>query len=156
MTLIKMRNLKATGIVTGECSSATLWPFAACHRRIVTPFSVMLFHPMRWQSEENVGLAEASEWARHFAALEQDMDTLLAQLFNVPADMMRKWIIPGRYVSGREMAEAGMAELVELDDLHRVTFEADNSQHKSAPANGNGSAKPARSTAKAPTSRGRR
>src|SRR3954454_12592490 len=29
MTLIKMRNLKATGIVTGECSSATLWPFAA-------------------------------------------------------------------------------------------------------------------------------
>src|SRR5712672_361956 len=84
MTLIKMRNLKATGIVTGECSSATLWPFAACHRRIVTPFSVMLFHPMRWQSEENVGLAEASEWARHFAQLEQDMDTLLAELFGVP------------------------------------------------------------------------
>ena len=118
MTLIKLRNLKATGIVTGECSSATLWPFAACHRRIVTPFSVMLFHPMRWQSEENVGLAEASEWARHFGQLEQDMDTLLAQLFGVPADMMRKWIIPGRYVSGRELAEAGMAELVELDELH--------------------------------------
>ena len=66
MTLIKLRDLKATGIVTGECSSATLWPFAACKRRIVTPFSVMLFHPMRWQSEENVGLAEAAEWARHF------------------------------------------------------------------------------------------
>ena len=86
MTLIKMRNLNATGIVTGECSSATLWPFAACQRRIVTPFSVMLFHPMRWQSEENVGLAEASEWARHFGQLEQDMDTLLAHLFGVPAE----------------------------------------------------------------------
>ena len=86
MTLIKLRRLKATGIVTGECSSATLWPFAACQRRIVTPFSVMLFHPMRWQSEENVGLAEASEWARHFGQLEQDMDVLLAELFGVPAD----------------------------------------------------------------------
>ena len=64
MTLIKLRDLRATGIVTGECSSATLWPFAACKRRIVTPYSVMLFHPMRWQSEENVGLAEAAEWAR--------------------------------------------------------------------------------------------
>ena len=47
MILIKMRNLQATGVVTGECSSATLWPFAACQRRLVTPFSVLLFHPMR-------------------------------------------------------------------------------------------------------------
>src|SRR6201999_4523795 len=121
MTLIKMRNLKATGIVTGECSSATLWPFAACHRRIVTPFRVMLFHPMRLQSEENVGLAEASEWARHFGQLEQDMDSLLADLFGVPADLMKTWISPGKYVSGRELAEAGMAELVELDRIHLVS-----------------------------------
>jgi ATP-dependent Clp protease protease subunit len=156
MTLIKMRNLKATGIVTGECSSATLWPFAACHRRIVTPFSVMLFHPMRWQSEENVGLAEASEWARHFAQLEQDMDTLLAQLFGVPAEMMRKWILPGRYVTGREMANAGMAELVELDELHSVTFEKASSQQKSATSNGNGAAASVRSPAKSATARRRR
>lgn len=123
MTLIKLRDLRATGIVTGECSSAALWPFAACRRRFVTPFSVMLFHPMRWQSEENVGLAEASEWARHFGHLEQEMDTLLAHLFGVSADMMRHWINPGRYVSGREMASAGLAELVELDQLHRLPFE---------------------------------
>jgi ATP-dependent protease ClpP protease subunit len=155
MTLIKMRNIKATGIVTGECSSATLWPFAACHRRIVTPFSVMLFHPMRWQSEENVGLAEASEWARHFAQLEQDMDTLLAQLFGVPADMMRKWIIPGRYVSGREMADAGMAELVELDDLHDVAFDDGGSKRKSAGPKGNGPAVSIRGHAKSPAARRR-
>src|SRR3954453_18531307 len=153
MTLIKMRNLKATGIVTGECSSATLWPFAACQRRIVTPFSVMLFHPMRWQSEENVGLAEASEWARHFAQLEQDMDNLLAQLFNVPADLMRKWIIPGRYVSGREMAEAGMAELVELDRLHEIAFNAAASRPKSAGSNGNGTSAKGGRSAKAPSGR---
>jgi ATP-dependent protease ClpP protease subunit len=122
MTLIKLRDLKATGIVTGECSSAALWPFAACKRRFVTPFSVMLFHPMRWQSEENVGLAEAAEWARHFGHLEQEMDTLLAHLFGVSANIMREWINPGRYVSGRELAAAGMAELVELEQLHRVPF----------------------------------
>ena len=120
MTLIKLRDIRATGIVTGECSSATLWPFAACRRRIVTQFSVMLFHPMRWQSEENVGLAEAAEWARHFAHLEQEMDELLADLFGVSADIMRQWINPGRYVTGREMAEAGMAELIELDQLHHA------------------------------------
>jgi ATP-dependent Clp protease protease subunit len=156
MTLIKMRKLRATGIVTGECSSATLWPFAACERRIVTPFSVMLFHPMRWQSEENVGLAEASEWARHFAQLEQDMDTLLAKLFGVPADMMRKWIIPGRYVSGREMAEAGMAELIELDQLHKIAFGRDQAQNKAAAPSGNGATASVRRPAKSLAQRKRR
>ncbi len=117
MTLIRLRRLDVTGVVTGECSSAALWPFAACRRRIVTPFSVLLFHPMRWQSEENVGLAEAAEWARHFATLEKDMDNLLADLLNVPHETMAAWISPGRYVSGRELAEAGLAELVEFDQL---------------------------------------
>lgn len=120
MSLIKLRRLRATGIVTGECSSATLWPFAACKRRIVTPYSVLLFHPMRWQSEENVGLAEAAEWARHFGDLERDMDHLLARMFGVEASLMDEWINPGRYVSGREVAEAGIAELVEFDDLDQL------------------------------------
>ncbi len=123
MTLIKLRDLNATGIVTGECSSATLWPLAACRRRIVTPFSVLLFHPMRWQSEENVGLAEAAEWARHFEQLEKEMDQLLAHLFGMPAELMAKWINPGRYVTGRELAAAGMAEMVELEQVHRVSFQ---------------------------------
>jgi ATP-dependent protease ClpP protease subunit len=155
MTLIKLRRLNATGIVTGECSSATLWPFAACHRRIVTPFSVMLFHPMRWQSEENVGLAEASEWARHFGQLEQDMDTLLAYLFGVSPEMMRKWITPGRYVSGRELAEAGMAELVELEEIHLVALGGAEPNSKRDATNGNGAAQ-AHRPAKAPARRRRR
>lgn len=157
MTLIKLRRLRATGIVTGECSSATLWPFAACQRRIVTPFSVLLFHPMRWQSEENVGLAEASEWARHFAQLEQDMDNLLAQLFQVSAELMRKWIIPGRYVSGRELAEAGMAELIELEDIHLLSFNGETSEVTDAIANGRtDAAKPRRATAVPARRRNRR
>src|SRR5262245_6445918 len=79
MSLILLRGLRITGIVTGECSSAALWPFAACKRRFVTPFSVLLFHPMKWQSEEHVGLSEAAEWARHFGQLENEMDRLLAE-----------------------------------------------------------------------------
>jgi ATP-dependent protease ClpP protease subunit len=117
MTLILLRGLRVTGVVTGECSSAALWPYAACTRRLVTPYSVLLFHPMKWQSEEHVGLAEAAEWARHFGCLEQEMDSLLAELFGIPQAEMAKWITPGRYVSGREMAEAGMAEMIDLRKL---------------------------------------
>ncbi|MBX7166995.1 MAG: ATP-dependent Clp protease proteolytic subunit [Pirellulales bacterium] len=121
MAMIRMRDIRATGVVTGECSSAALWPFAACSRRIVMPWSVLLFHPMKWQSEEHVGLAEAAEWARHFGQLETEMDRLLAELFNVPYEQMEKWINPGRYVSGREMADAGLAELHQLRPISMPT-----------------------------------
>jgi ATP-dependent protease ClpP protease subunit len=80
VSILRLRDIHATGVVTGECSSAALWPFAACRKRYVTRYSVMMFHPMKWQSEENVGIGEASEWARHFGTLQQDMDKLLAEL----------------------------------------------------------------------------
>lgn len=117
MSLITLRGLKATGIVTGECSSAALWPFAACRRRLVTPFSVLLFHPMRWQSEENVVLSEATEWARHFGKLETDMDKLLARMFGISDERIHEWMVPGRYLSGPEMVDAGLAEMIELQAL---------------------------------------
>lgn len=117
MSLMLLRNIQATGIVTGECSSAALWPLAACRRRLVTAYSVLLFHPMKWQSEENVGLAEAAEWARHFGDLEQTMDTLLADLFGVSPEDMARWMHPGRYLTGREIVEAGLAEMVGLEPL---------------------------------------
>jgi ATP-dependent Clp protease protease subunit len=117
MMMITMRGLDVTGVVTGECSSAALWPFAACRRRIVTPFSVLLFHPMKWQSEEHVGLDEAAEWARHFGSLEQSMDSLLAKLLGISEEDMAAWIRPGRYVSGPELAEAGLAEMYDMDQL---------------------------------------
>lgn len=117
MTLIRLRGIRATGIVTGECSSAALWPFAACERRLVTAYSILLFHPMKWQSEENVGLAEAAEWARHFGQLEKDMDDMLADLFGVSHELMNKWINPGRYLSGSELANAGLAELLTTAEI---------------------------------------
>lgn len=114
MTLIIVRGLRATGVVTGECSSAALWPFAACRRRIVTPYSVLLFHPMKWQSEEHVVQIEAAEWARHFAYLEKEMDQLLARFFNVSYERLMEWTSPGRYLTGHEIAEAGLAEMHDL------------------------------------------
>ena len=114
MTLIATRQIRATGIVTGECSSAAIWPFAACCCRQVTPFSVMLFHRMKWQSEEQVGLREASEWARHFSQLEEEMDALLTRFFGSAIDQVEQWIQESRYISGPELVTAGLAELIEL------------------------------------------
>ena len=118
-TLIRTRELKATGIVIGECSSAALMPFAACQKRFVTPLSTLLFHPMRWQSEEDVRLEEATEWARHFKQLEGDLDQLLAQLFPIPPDLLLQWTRPGRFVTGGEMAEAGLATLFNPFELEK-------------------------------------
>ena len=117
LTIIATRRLNATGIVTGECSSAALWPLAACQKRFVTPFSVLLFHPMKWQSEEHVQLKEAAEWTRHFAELEESMDRLLARFFGMSDELLAKWVQPGRYVTGTEFVEAGLAEMIDLESL---------------------------------------
>jgi len=119
-TLIAVRGLDAIGIVTGECSSAAIWPLAACRRRLVTAHSVLLFHPMKWESEEHVGIAEAAEWARHFGQLEHDMDGLLARLLGVELSVIADWLRPGRYVSGREFAAAGLAEMIELQAIPQI------------------------------------
>lgn len=121
VTVLRLRGLRATGIVTGECSSAAVWPFAACDRRLVTAASVLLFHPMKWQSEEQIGIREAAEWSRHFTSLEQEMDQLLVDLFGRSAagqaEVVRDWCREHRYVTGRELANAGLAELVDLAPL---------------------------------------
>ena len=125
MSLMILRGIRATGIVTGECSSAALWPFAACERRLVTPCSVLLFHPTRWQSEENVALPEATEWARHFGELENDMDRVLAHLLGMDLELLKQWMHPGRYVSGPEVAAAGVAELIDLQPIRLLPGEPD-------------------------------
>ena len=117
VTLLRLRGIRATAVVTGECSSAALWPFAACQRRLVTPFSVFLFHPMKWQSEEHIGIREAAEWSRHFVELEHEMDVLLCDLFGRSADQINEWSRTHRYVTGRELVAAGLAELIELAPL---------------------------------------
>jgi ATP-dependent protease ClpP protease subunit len=112
--LIRLRGLDATGIVLGECSSAALVPFAACRRRFVTPISYLFFHPVRWSSDENVRIEEAAEWTRHFSVLEVDMDRYLAQAFGVPLEQLVAWTRPGRFFSGTELAETGIAKMIDL------------------------------------------
>ena len=129
-SLILLRGLQVTGIVSGECSSAALWPFAACRRRLVTPYSVMLFHPMKWQSEEHVGLHEAAEWARHFKQLETDMDRFLGELFGHAKSDIQQWITSHRYVSGPELAAAGLAEMIDFKMLEMFHAGAGHAQRR--------------------------
>jgi ATP-dependent Clp protease protease subunit len=113
-SIIRLRGLKPVAIVVGECSSAALFPFAACETRFVTPHSTLLFHPIRWTSEEDVRLEEAAEWTRHFKFLEQDSDQLLARLFDYPEEKLAEWIRPGRFISGKELVDAGLARMMDL------------------------------------------
>lgn len=113
-SLIKLRGLQATGVVLGECSSATLLPFAACVERYVLPYSSLYFHPVRWSSEEDIQLEEAAEWTRHFGVLEDEMDKMLSEMLEVPFEQVRSWTRPGRFFTGREVAEMGLARLLDL------------------------------------------
>ncbi|MFM9962811.1 MAG: ClpP family protease [Planctomycetaceae bacterium] len=113
-TMIKLRGLRAVGVVAGECSSASILPFAACERRFVTPHSTLLFHPIRWQSEEEVRLEEAAEWTRHFKLLEADMDALLVRMLGIAPEKLQTWTRPGRFVSGPELVAEGLAEMIDL------------------------------------------
>jgi ATP-dependent protease ClpP protease subunit len=114
ITLLRIRQIKATIVVLSECSSAALLLFAACPRRFVTPYSIFLFHRMRWQSEKRIAAEEAEVWARHFTQLEAELDDLQGKLFGTATNAVRKWIRDGSYVSGRQIAEAGLAELLDL------------------------------------------
>jgi hypothetical protein len=42
------------------------------------------------------------------------MDAVLARLLGIAPDRLAAWMKPGRYVSGHELAQAGLAELIEL------------------------------------------
>ena len=112
--LIRLRGLRARGVVLGECSSAALLPFAACSERFVTAQSYLFFHPLRWSSEENVRIEEAAEWTRHFGVLEDEMDRLLARLLDFPLETILAWTRPGRFLSGTELVAAGLATMVDL------------------------------------------
>lgn len=122
-SVIRLRGLDVSGVVVGECSSAALLPLAACNRRFVTPHATLLFHPMRWQSDDECRFEEAVEWARHFKVLEEDLDQLLIRMFPISEELLLQWTRPGRFVSGSEFAEQGLAELISLTagDLWKQT-----------------------------------
>lgn len=114
VTLVRLRKLRCTAFVLGECSSATILLLAACPRRVVTPHSTLLFHRMRWQSEKRVASTEAHLWARHFEEMEKDIDSLQVRLFGKAESTIRQWIEGGHYVTGKQLVEAGLAEMFEI------------------------------------------
>jgi ATP-dependent protease ClpP protease subunit len=112
LTLMRHRKHEGTAIVLGECSSAALLLFAACKRRYVTPYSTLLFHRMRWQSEKRVAAEEAFLWARHFEEMEKDLDNLQAELFGAAEEQIRTWTRGSYYVTGPQIVAAGLAEML--------------------------------------------
>jgi ATP-dependent protease ClpP protease subunit len=114
LTLLKHRRLRGTAVVLGECSSAALLLFAGCQRRLVTAYSTLLFHRMRWHSEKRIISHEAVHWARHFEQMENDIDDLQVRLFGAAEQQVRDWTANGHYVSGLQLVAAGLAELLEL------------------------------------------
>jgi ATP-dependent Clp protease, protease subunit len=114
LTLLRHRRLQGTAVVLGECSSAALLLFAACQKRLVTPYSTLLFHRMRWQSDKRIASEEAYRWAKHFEDMEKDLDNLQVELFGTAEEQVRTWTRGGHYVSGRELVAAGLAELLPL------------------------------------------
>jgi ATP-dependent protease ClpP protease subunit len=114
LTLLRHRQLKGTAVVLGECSSAALLLFAACRQRFVTRYSTLLFHRMRWQSEKHIQSREAVLWAKHFDDMERDLDDLQVQLFGAAEEQVRAWTAEGRYVTGPQLAAAGLAEMLDL------------------------------------------
>jgi len=115
MNLVRYRKLRGTAIVLGECSSATLLLFAVCKRRYVTPYSTLLFHRMRWQSEKRVASEEAFLWARHFEEMEKDLDNLQVELFGGAEEQIRTWTKGSFYVSGAQIVAAGLAEMLPVN-----------------------------------------
>lgn len=113
-TLIRLRKLKATAIVLGECSSAAILIFATCQKRFVTPRSVFLFHRVKWRSEKDVRSDEASNWASHFHWLEREVDQYQADLFGIASETFDRWIQEGRFVLGSEMVNLGVAEMLDV------------------------------------------
>ena len=51
-----------------------------------------------------------------FGQLEKDMDVMLAELFGVSHELMDEWINPGRYVSGTDLVNAGLAKMISVLD----------------------------------------
>ena len=115
LAMVRHRELKATAIVLGECSSATLLLFAACEKRLVTRLSVFLFHRMHWHSERRINPTEAISWARHFEQIEREMDELLIRLLAPAGEQVRAWTSTVRYVSGAEIIDAGLADALEIE-----------------------------------------
>ena len=118
MSLILLRGLSATAIVAGECSSAALWPFAACRRRMVTPLqrAAVPSHEVAERGERRPG--RGGRMGPPLRPTRGRHGPPVGRAVRLPTTQtIQPWVQAGRYVTGPELAEAGLAELVELKSL---------------------------------------
>jgi hypothetical protein len=60
------------------------------------------------------------------------MDQMLAELFGLPDAKIQEWVRASRYVTGPELAEVGLAELIELKPLDALQKYTNAGTRKSA------------------------
>jgi len=113
--LIRLRGLNATGIVIGQCSSAALWPFAACQQRFMTGDSVCYFHDIQSVCDRPMTRRDAENFASQVGRLESQMNLKLVRLFGSGSAKLSEWIAASRYVTAQEMSAAGLVQLLEAD-----------------------------------------
>ncbi len=108
-TLIKYKRLKCEGVVLADCSSSALMIFAACETRIVAPHTSVLFHPMKWSSEDSARLSGAEAWAKEFKRVSRTMEDWLAEYLPLKKSTLRRWIKDEKYVTADELVKYGIA-----------------------------------------------
>jgi ATP-dependent Clp protease, protease subunit len=112
VTMVRLRRLKVWVVVLGECSSAALLVFGVAKRRFVTPLSTLLFHRTRSESDKLIDATAARHWASHFVQLEEDLNAFQAKLFGKSEKLVMQWTEEGRFVTGKDVVEAGLAEMI--------------------------------------------
>ena len=72
---------------------------------------------------------------KRYKRLIFDVGLICSTIFACDAALLDSWISPGRYVSGREFSEAGLAEMITLE---QITGKSAPTTNAATPSNGNG------------------
>lgn len=108
-----MRALDVTAVVLGECHSAALLPFAAAKKRLVMPWTTCLFHvAYEEDAKGDMTIEDAKQFVFNMEEAERQKNEILAELLGVKIDVIDDWSEQGRYVTAKELAEAGLVEIL--------------------------------------------
>lgn len=111
-TLIEMKQLRATGVVLADCSSAALLVFSSCTERLVSPHASFLFHPIQWSSDERSRLPGALGWAREFKRIEDVCCAWICERLGLPGKLYRSWVQREVYITAHELVKLGAAKYI--------------------------------------------
>lgn len=108
--LMRLRDVRATAYVLGECHSAALIPFAACQTRFVSPSSSFLFHDMTVGADA-VSAKHIQRWSTHMHWINRQFLDTLSDMFCIPREQIDKWAGHERYLKSKDLVGAGIAAL---------------------------------------------